>query len=41
MYSISLNMKFWDDGQANSTRIRNVLFCWEKLKELTLFLKEN
>lgn len=37
--SISINMKFWDDGQPNSTRIRNVKFCWDELKRVTNFLK--
>ena len=41
MYSLSLNMKFWDDGQPNSTRIRNVKFAWEELKKLTDFLNRN
>lgn len=41
MSSISLNMKFWDDGQPNSTRIRNVNFSWGELKKLTLYLKNN
>ena len=39
MISISLNMKFWFDGQDNSTRLRNVEFCWPKLKKLTQFIK--
>ena len=34
-------MKFWDDGQPNSSRIRNVKFTWDKLKHLNIFLKEN
>ena len=41
MYSISLNMKFWDDGHPESTRIRNVNYSWGELKKLTNFLKEN
>lgn len=41
MYSISLNMKFWDDGQPDSTRIRNVKYSWEELKKLNHFLNEN
>jgi predicted glycosyltransferase involved in capsule biosynthesis len=41
MSSISLNMKFWDDGQPDSTRIRNVNFSWGELKKLTLYLKNN
>jgi len=39
MYSISLNMKFWDDGQPDSTRIRNVIYSWDQLKKFTSFLK--
>lgn len=39
MFSISLNMKFWDDGQPNSTRIRNVNFSWNRLKKLRDYLK--
>lgn len=38
MVSISLNMKFWDDGKDDSTRIRNVKFSWDELKKLSLFL---
>jgi predicted glycosyltransferase involved in capsule biosynthesis len=34
-------MKFWDDGQPNSTRIRNVKYCWEELKKFTKFLNDN
>jgi predicted glycosyltransferase involved in capsule biosynthesis len=41
MSSISLNMKFWDDGQPDSTRIRNVNFSWGELKKLTSYLKNN
>ena len=41
MPSISINMKFWDDGQPNSTRIRNVSYCWNELKKLSLFLRES
>ena len=41
MYSLSLNMKFWDDNQSNSSRIRNVNFSWQRLKDLTIFLKNN
>lgn len=40
MNSVSINMKFWDDGQVNSTRIRNVFFSWEELKKLTSFLRK-
>ena len=40
MYSISINMKFWDDGHPESTRIRNVNFAWKELKKLTKYLKE-
>jgi len=38
MTTISLNMKFWDDGQRDSTRVRNVNFTWKELKKLSLFL---
>ena len=41
MYSLSLNMKFWDDGQPDSTRIRNVKFSWDELKKFTSFLNDN
>ena len=41
MFSLSLNMKFWDDGQPDSTRIRNVNYSWDQLKKLTKFLKDN
>jgi predicted glycosyltransferase involved in capsule biosynthesis len=41
MNSISLNMKFWNDGQPDSTRIRNVNFSWEELKKLTSYLNDN
>ena len=41
MSSISLNMKFWDDGQPDSTRIRNVIFSWKELKKLTNYLNSN
>ena len=41
MNSISLNMKFWDDGQPDSTRIRNVNFSWEELKKLSTYLNDN
>jgi len=41
MNSISLNMKFWDDGQPDSTRIRNVKFSWAELKKLSSYLKSN
>lgn len=41
MCSLSLNMKFWDDGQPNSSRVRNVNFSWNQLKKLTTFLKQN
>lgn len=33
-------MKFWTDGQENSTRVRNVSYTWEKLKILKNFLLE-
>ena len=41
MNSISLNMKFWDDGQPDSTRIRNVNFSWKELKKLSNYLNVN
>jgi hypothetical protein len=41
MFSLSLNMKFWDDGQPDSTRIRNVNYSWNELKKFTQFLKNN
>jgi len=41
MNSISLNMKFLDDGHPDSTRIRNVKFSWNELKKLTNYLKNN
>jgi hypothetical protein len=41
MKTVSLNMKFWDDGQNNSTRIRNVNFCWGELKILANYLYSN
>ena len=34
-------MKFWHDGQENSTRIRNVEYCLPKMNELSKFLKSN
>jgi predicted glycosyltransferase involved in capsule biosynthesis len=41
MNNILLVMKFWDDGQPDSTRVRNVNYTWVKLKELSKFLNEN
>ena len=41
MFSLSLNMKFWDDGQPDSTRIRNVKFSWNELKKLSSYLNAN
>lgn len=38
MTTISLNMKFWHDGLENSTRLRNVIFCWNKLQNLNKYL---
>ena len=38
---ISINMKFWYDGQEDSTRVRNVNFAWKELKKLDFFLHEN
>ena len=37
--SLSMNMKFWHDGQNNSTRLENVKFCWPKLKDLANFVR--
>ena len=34
-------MKFWDDGHPYSSRLRNTIFTWPKLKNLSLFLKNN
>jgi len=39
--SISINMKFWDDGHPDATRIRNVNFAYKKLKNMSTFLSEN
>jgi predicted glycosyltransferase involved in capsule biosynthesis len=39
--SISINMKFWDDGHPDATRIRNVIFTYKKLKKMSSFLSEN
>lgn len=36
--TISLNMKFWHDGKNDSTRLRNVQFCWNELKNLWNYL---
>ena len=36
---ILLTVKFWDDGQENSTRIRNIQYTWPRLKHLTSFLR--
>lgn len=36
--TISINMKFWNDGKENSTRKRNVEFAWSELKKLHSFL---
>lgn len=41
MFSLCLNMKFWDDGQPDSTRVRNVIYCWDQLKKFTSYLKNN
>ena len=38
---VALIMKFWHDGQENSSRVINVNYTWEKLKQLTSYLKEN
>lgn len=37
--SLSMNMKFWHDGQNDSTRLRNVKFCWPRLKELAQLVR--
>lgn len=39
--TISLNMKFWYDGQEDSTRTRNVIYCWNNLKQLNTFVNNN
>ena len=36
-----MNMLFWDDGLSKKTRIRNVEFSWQKLKELNQYLKDH
>lgn len=41
MKKILLTMKFWTDGLENSTRIRNVSYTWNKLKELNSYLLNN
>jgi len=41
MNNILLVMKFWNDNQPDSTRIRNVNYTWSKLKEISMFLKES
>ena len=41
MKKILLTIKFWTDGQENSTRIRNVNYSWGKLKLLNSFLLKN
>ena len=38
---ILLTMKYWWDGKENSTRLRNVVFCWDKLKKLNDFLNKH
>lgn len=39
--TISLNMKFWHDGQEDSTRTRNVIYCWNDLKKLNTFINNH
>jgi len=39
MPSFSLNMLYWDNGDP--IRAENTDFCWQKCKELTLWLTEN
>ncbi len=34
-------MKFWHDGQENSTRVRNVKYCWNELKKLNQYINAN
>lgn len=41
MNKILITMKFWTDGQENSTRIRNVNYTWSKLKKLKDFFSQN
>lgn len=41
MTTISINMKFWHDGREDSTRLRNVRFCWNKLQDLFQYLRYN
>lgn len=38
---VLLTTKFWTDGIENSTRTRNVKYCYPKMKNLTNFLKKN
>jgi hypothetical protein len=38
---VALIMKFWHDGQENSSRVINVNYTWEKLKHLTSYLRGN
>jgi predicted glycosyltransferase involved in capsule biosynthesis len=38
---ILITTKFWTDGVENSTRLRNVMFCYPKMIELTDYLKSN
>lgn len=41
MKRFSINMKFWHDGQQDSTRIRNVRYCWPKMKSMVEYFKNN
>jgi predicted glycosyltransferase involved in capsule biosynthesis len=41
MFNLSINMKFWDDGLPNSTRIRNVNYSWLRIKDFTEYLNNN
>lgn len=41
MNNLCIVMRFWDDCYPNSTRIRNVKFCWEQAKKVKNFLREN
>tara|TARA_R110000868_G_scaffold411020_1_gene701364 strand:+ start:137 stop:841 length:705 start_codon:yes stop_codon:yes gene_type:complete len=40
MLSLSINLIYWDDCLPNSTRLRNVKYIINELKNLNLFLKE-
>lgn len=40
MNSIAMVMKYWWDGKRESTRLRNVEFCWRELQKLKTYLCE-